>query len=146
MVLFLFSGFYLFVFFSKFDSLTTLTLHRNKPLAVIGGGDSAAEEAICMRKNIFFPPLWLIVHAYSSDLTKYGSHIYVLVRRGELKASKIMAKRLLNHPKIVSLSPFSLTYHIVESVSFFSKNPDSIVEHCCDRMPRRRRFTQQRPY
>lgn len=37
------------------------------------------------------------------DLTKYGSHVYVIVRRGELRASKIMAKRLLNNPKIVSL-------------------------------------------
>lgn len=36
------------------------------------------------------------------DLTKYGSHVYVLVRRDELRASKIMAKRLLGHPKIVS--------------------------------------------
>ena len=58
--------------------------HRNKPLAVIGGGDSAAEEA--------------------TYLTKYGSHIYVLVRRDELRASKIMQKRLLNNPKIVSRS------------------------------------------
>ena len=57
-----------------------------------------------MRNNLLLSPLSLIVHAYPSDLTKYGSHIYVLVRRGELKASKIMAKRLLNHPKIVSLS------------------------------------------
>ncbi|KAI0671171.1 thioredoxin reductase [Trametes maxima] len=56
---------------------------RNKPLAVIGGGDSAAEEA--------------------TYLTKYGSHVYVLVRRGELRASKIMAKRLVNHPKITIL-------------------------------------------
>lgn len=38
-----------------------------------------------------------------TDLTKYGSHVYVLVRRGELRASKIMAKRLMNNPKIVSL-------------------------------------------
>lgn len=58
-------------------------IFRNKPLAVIGGGDSAAEEA--------------------SYLTKYGSHVYVLVRRGELRASKIMAKRLLNNPKITVL-------------------------------------------
>lgn len=36
-----------------------------------------------------------------SDLTKYGSHVYVLVRRNELRASKIMAKRLQNNPKIV---------------------------------------------
>ncbi|KAI1788876.1 thioredoxin reductase [Ganoderma leucocontextum] len=58
-------------------------IFRNKPLAVIGGGDSAAEEA--------------------TYLTKYGSHVYVLVRRGELRASKIMAKRLLSNPKITIL-------------------------------------------
>ncbi|KZS93726.1 thioredoxin reductase [Sistotremastrum niveocremeum HHB9708] len=58
-------------------------IFRNKPLAVIGGGDSAAEEA--------------------TYLTKYGSHVYVLVRRDELRASKIMAKRLLNHPKVTVL-------------------------------------------
>ena len=39
----------------------------------------------------------------STDLTKYGSHVYVLVRRGELRASKIMAKRLMNHPKVTIL-------------------------------------------
>jgi len=58
-------------------------IFRNKALAVIGGGDSAAEEA--------------------TYLTKYGSHVYVLVRRGELRASKIMAKRLMNNPKITIL-------------------------------------------
>ncbi|KAJ9106013.1 thioredoxin-disulfide reductase [Naganishia cerealis] len=58
-------------------------IFRNKPLAVIGGGDSAAEEA--------------------TYLTKYASHVYVLVRRGELRASKIMAKRLVNHPKVTVL-------------------------------------------
>ncbi|KAG8849187.1 thioredoxin-disulfide reductase [Tulasnella sp. 330] len=55
-------------------------IFRNRPLVVIGGGDSAAEEA--------------------TYLTKYGSHVYVLVRRDELRASKIMAKRLLSHPKV----------------------------------------------
>jgi thioredoxin reductase (NADPH) len=58
-------------------------IFRNKPLAVIGGGDSAAEEA--------------------TYLTKYGSHVYVLVRRHELRASKIMQKRLLNNPKVTIL-------------------------------------------
>jgi len=58
-------------------------IFRNRPLAVIGGGDSAAEEA--------------------TYLTKYASHVYVLVRRDELRASKIMAKRLLNHPKVTVL-------------------------------------------
>ncbi|KAM7224539.1 thioredoxin reductase [Rhypophila decipiens] len=55
-------------------------IFRNKPLVVIGGGDSAAEEAIF--------------------LTKYGSHVTVLVRRDQLRASSIMAKRLLAHPKV----------------------------------------------
>lgn len=58
-------------------------IFRNNPLAVIGGGDSAAEEA--------------------TYLTKYASHVYVLVRRDELRASKIMAKRLLAHPKVTVL-------------------------------------------
>ena len=49
-------------------------------LVVIGGGDSACEEAIF--------------------LTKYASKVYVLVRRDKLRASKVMADRLLNHPKV----------------------------------------------
>ncbi|KIJ36303.1 hypothetical protein M422DRAFT_212246 [Sphaerobolus stellatus SS14] len=55
-------------------------IFRNKPLVVIGGGDSAAEEA--------------------TYLTKYGSHVYLLVRRDELRASVIMAKRVKANPKI----------------------------------------------
>ncbi|KAK9480727.1 hypothetical protein V1514DRAFT_346095 [Lipomyces japonicus] len=55
-------------------------IFRNKPLVVVGGGDSAAEEALF--------------------LTKYGSKVYVLVRRDKLRASTIMAKRLQSHPKV----------------------------------------------
>ncbi|KAI9208680.1 uncharacterized protein BJ171DRAFT_455180 [Polychytrium aggregatum] len=55
-------------------------IFRKKPLAVVGGGDSAAEEALF--------------------LTKYGSKVYVLVRRDKLRASKVMADRLMAHPKI----------------------------------------------
>ena len=55
-------------------------IYRNKPLVVIGGGDSAAEEAMF--------------------LTKYGSHVTVLVRKDKLRASSIMAKRLLEHKKV----------------------------------------------
>jgi len=55
-------------------------IFRKKPLAVIGGGDSACEEA--------------------TYLTKYASKVYVLVRRDQLRASKVMAKRLTSHPKV----------------------------------------------
>ena len=47
---------------------------------MIGGGDSAAEEALF--------------------LTKYGSKVFVLVRKDFLRASTIMAKRLASHPKV----------------------------------------------
>ncbi|KAI9011394.1 hypothetical protein BC832DRAFT_529139 [Gaertneriomyces semiglobifer] len=55
-------------------------IFRRKPLAVVGGGDSACEEA--------------------TFLTKYASKVYVLVRRDKLRASKTMADRLLRNPKI----------------------------------------------
>lgn len=55
-------------------------LFRNKHLAVIGGGDSAAEEA--------------------TFLTKYGSKVSVLVRKEKLRASPIMARRLSQNPKV----------------------------------------------
>jgi thioredoxin reductase (NADPH) len=57
-----------------------IPIFRNQHLAVIGGGDSAVEEAIF--------------------LTKYAAKVSVLVRRHELRASKIMADRLIKHPKV----------------------------------------------
>ncbi|KNE69405.1 thioredoxin-disulfide reductase [Allomyces macrogynus ATCC 38327] len=55
-------------------------IFRNKPLAVVGGGDSAVEEA--------------------THLTKYGSKVYLIVRRDKLRASKVMAHRAFTNPKI----------------------------------------------
>jgi len=55
-------------------------IFRDKDLFVIGGGDSACEEAIF--------------------LTKFGSKVYLVHRRDQLRASKIMAERATGHPKI----------------------------------------------
>ena len=53
---------------------------RNQEIAVVGGGDSALEEA--------------------AFLTKFASTVHLLVRRHELRASKIMQERALANPKI----------------------------------------------
>jgi len=55
-------------------------IFRNKPIAVVGGGDSAMEEALF--------------------LTKYASKVYIIHRGNSFRASKVMQNRVLKHPKI----------------------------------------------
>ncbi|HUX12127.1 MAG TPA: thioredoxin-disulfide reductase [Spirochaetia bacterium] len=57
-----------------------LPIYRDHPLVVIGGGDTACEEA--------------------AFLSRYGSKVIMLVRRDVLRASKAMQTRVANNPKI----------------------------------------------
>jgi len=57
-----------------------LPVYRDRVLAVVGGGDTAMEESLY--------------------LTKFAREVILIHRRAELRASRIMAERVLRHPKV----------------------------------------------
>lgn len=57
-----------------------MPMFKGVELVVIGGGDTACEESLY--------------------LTKFGSHVHMLIRGDRMRASKVMQDRVLNHPKI----------------------------------------------
>ena len=69
--------------------------YRNVPVCVVGGGDSACEEAIF--------------------LTRFASRVYMIHRRKELRASKIMADRMLAHPKIEPIWDTVVTEYLTDT-------------------------------
>ncbi len=69
--------------------------YRNVPVAVLGGGDSACEEA--------------------TFLTRFASKVYLIHRRDELRASKIMADRALANPKIEPIWNSEVQEYIVDA-------------------------------
>jgi len=68
--------------------------YRNVPVCVIGGGDTAAEEALF--------------------LTRFASEVFLIHRRDTLRASKIVADRALGHPKIKPIWNTVVTRYIAD--------------------------------
>lgn len=68
--------------------------YRNVPVAVVGGGDSAAEEA--------------------TFLTRFASKVYLIHRRDELRASKIMADRVLSQEKVEPIWNTVITEYLTD--------------------------------
>ena len=68
--------------------------YRNVPVCVVGGGDSACEEA--------------------GFLTRFASKVYLIHRRDSLRASKIMADRVLANPKVEPVWNSAITEYLTD--------------------------------
>lgn len=68
--------------------------YRNVPVCVVGGGDTACEEAVF--------------------LTKFASEVYLIHRRDSFRASAILVERALNHPKITPIWNTIVTEYLAD--------------------------------
>jgi thioredoxin reductase (NADPH) len=66
--------------------------YRDVPVAVVGGGDSAAEEALF--------------------LARFASEVFLIHRRDTLRAAKILGEKVLNHPKIRTVWNTKVTKYV----------------------------------
>ena len=89
-----------------------LPYFRNVPIAVVGGGDSACEEAL--------------------HISHTASIVYLIHRRNKLRASKIMIDRVLSNPKIIPIWDREIIRICgnknVEMIQIKNKNTDDISE------------------
>ena len=69
--------------------------YRNVPVCVVGGGDSAAEEA--------------------TFLTRFASKVYLIHRRDSLRASKVMAQRVMDNPKVEPVWNSAITEYLSDA-------------------------------
>jgi thioredoxin reductase (NADPH) len=69
--------------------------YRNVPVCVVGGGDSAAEEA--------------------TFLTRFASKVYLIHRRDSLRASKVMAERVVANPKVEPVWNSAITEYVPDA-------------------------------
>lgn len=86
--------------------------YRGKDVAIVGAGDTAAEEA--------------------TYLAKLCKHVHMIVRRGEMRASKIMQQRVLNTPNITvhwhSTTDEILGAEVVEGVRIRNAETGALTE------------------
>jgi len=91
-------------------------LFRGKELVVLGGGDTAMEEA--------------------TFLTKFASKVTLVHRRDKFRASPIMLKRAQDNPKIVFKTPFQVTDVLgsdkVTGVKLLNTETKAVEEMACD--------------